>query len=280
MPLLRWVWKESAVPQSADDWIRKTSQHERYGLLGPTGNVRMTDTWYTGELGSTCFLTVAPMTAIKLKLVWRLNEGMLFTRTAGGPPVIVKKELNPAAGQQSPLLVNVDLNLENATENFLLPVFTNASGRVLMEREAIPRTFTWMEVLTYFVDHCRRTIGQPFTDLDPYYIRFLRGNRTVLGSNYMMNVLRDLLPDDPVIALSMNLISALPAGMTLAGSVDDVPRNVADVQVAPPIYVAPREPGRAASPKPKAKAKNKAKAKAKETPSPSTRKRPAAALGE
>ena len=244
MPLLPWIWKE-AKQAVTSKYVFGQEIHmvEGWSSLGPTGQDRMDDMWFRGEVGSSCFITISPMRAIKVKLVIRQPFGMLFCRTAGGPMVYVRKE-HRAVEPQVPLLVNVTLNPDRQTENYLRPSFETFSGRGILKEEPVPKEWTWHELALY-VARAARDLGEPFSKLDPFYVRLIIDQKIIYQSNYTRTLLAALVDDDITLAIQQGLL----------------PRDWAEEQGHD--HAPAQSHGDASQTEPKAKAKAKARGVAK-----------------
>ena len=209
----------------------------------PTGQTRMDDMWFRGEVGSSCFITISPMRAIKAKLIIRQPFGMLFGRTADGSMIYVRKE-HRAVEPQVPLLVNVSWTPDRETENYLRPSFLTFSGRVILKEEPVPKEWTWHELALY-VAKAARDLGEPFSKLDPFYIRLIVDQKIVYKSDYSRTLLALLVDDDITLVIQEGL---LPQDWAEEQGHDHAPAE---------------SHGDGFQPDPKAKADAKAKAKAK-----------------
>ena len=254
MPLLPWIWKEAKrTVTSKYVFGHEIHMVEGWSSLGPTAQTRMDDMWFRGEVGSSCFITVSPMRAIKVKLIIRQPFGMLFGRTAGGFMIYVRKE-HRAVEPQVPLLVNVSLNLDRQTENYLRPSFETFSGRGILKEEPVPKEWTWHE-LAFYVARAARDLGEPFSKMDPFYVRLIIDQKIIYQGNYSRTLLAPLGDDDITLAIQEGLL----------------PRDWAEEQGHD--HAPAQSHGDGVQPEPKAKADAKAKAKA--GVARSIRKRPA-----
>ena len=243
MPLLPWIWKEAKIAVTSN-FVFSQNIHmvEGWHSLGQTAQLRMDDMWFRGEVGNTCFITIAPLTAIRVRLIVRQPFGMLFGRTAGGPMIYVRKE-HRAVEPQVPLLVNVKLNPDRETENYLRPTFETFSGRGILKEEPVPKEWTWHELALY-VAKAARDLGEPFSKLGPFYVRLIIDQKIIYQSNYSRTLLAPLVDDDITVAVQQGL---LPRGWGGdEGQAAPIPDLVGTV---------------AFGPEPKANAKAKAKGK-------------------
>lgn len=96
MPLLRWGWKEiRELPTSKSEANAMMNVPTYWSTLGPAGCERMSKMFRKGRIGTTCYLTVAALTSIKVTLYWKCRAGLVLTRTSGvGVPILAKAPMD------------------------------------------------------------------------------------------------------------------------------------------------------------------------------------------
>ena len=149
---------------------------------------------------------------------------------------------------------NASLNPDRQTENYLRPSFETFSGRGILKEEPVPKEWTWHELALY-VARAARDLGEPFSKLDPFYVRLIIDQKITYQGNYSRTLLAPLVDDDITLSIQEGL---LPRDWSEEQGHDHAPAQ---------------SHGDGVQPEPKAKADAKAKAKA--GVARSNRKRPA-----
>ena len=108
------------------------------------------------------------------------------------------------------------LNPDRETENYLRPTFETFSGRGILKEEPVPKEWTWHELALY-VAKAARDLGEPFSKLDPFYVRLIIDQKIIFQSNYSRTLLAPLVDDDITEAIQQGLLPRGWAGDEGAG---------------------------------------------------------------
>ena len=158
-----------------------TWESGRWSRFGPVGAMRCEVVHYYGvPLGSTMFVTVAPMQALKCRLLQRCPEGLMFSLRRDEVLVACK-------ARQPPCLVTVEVNYPALAHQRYELEFTSAMSGNVLWKGRFPPGCKWHTVHSKLWAYLR-THSEVHAALCPNHLRLILDGKFIHGSDYVLRL--------------------------------------------------------------------------------------------